>query len=485
LKVGLRKVKPLEVLSRDEVETIHKSSLNILEEIGVKVYSDKALEILRNSGAHVNSDKKVATLPSYLVEEALRKCPKTVRLGARNPKLDVTIDGRHVYGTTDGAGTITIDLESGERRLPTKEDVAKTAIIGDSLEYINMYYTCVTPMDVPKNLHILHEYDAAVNNTEKHFISGATDDPEATSYLVKMAAAVVGDKEELRKRPIVSSVACMASPLIVPAEAIDPSLILGQYGLPVEVMTMPIAGANGPITVAGSVLVGNAQFLAGNTILQLGNPGAPIMYSSYPLSMDLKTGAFSVAFPEVALITTGHIQMARYYGLPSYGGGTISSAKIPDEHAAYEKATNALFCTLAGSDVCGTIGLLENYSVLSYEQMLIDYEMYTMILKMLEGITIDDDALALEAIHKAGHEGHFLTQKHTLLHSRESWVPTLTDARPYATWKEAGAKSVVEKAREKAKQILKTHKPEPLDPSTREKLTELIHNAEKKVTVTA
>jgi len=251
--------------------------------------------------------------------------------------------------------------------------------------------------------------------------------------------------------------------------------------LPVEVMTMPIAGANGPITVAGSILIGNAQFLAGNTIIQMANPGAPIMYSSYPLSMDMKTGAFSVAFPEASLITVGHIQMAKYYGLPSYGGGTISSAKVPDEHAAYEKATNALLCTLAGSDVCGTIGLVENYSVLSYEQMLIDYEMYTMILKMHEGINVDDDTLALDVIRNVGQEGHFLTQKHTLLHSREVWVPMLTDARPYPTWKEAGAKSVVERAREKVKQILKTHKPEPLDSNVKEKLTETIKDAEKNI----
>jgi trimethylamine--corrinoid protein Co-methyltransferase len=464
------------------VETIHKSSLNLLEDTGVKVYSDRALEILENSAAYVDRDKRVAKFPSYLVEEALRKCPKSFRLCGRNPKLDITLDGRHIYGTTDGAATSVIDLETGERRMPTKEDVVKTAIIADSLEYINTYYTCATPMEVSKSMHILHEYEAAVNNTEKHFISGATDQPEAALYLVKMAAAVVGDDEELRKRPIISSVACMASPLVIPLEAIEPSIELGKYGLPVELMTMPIAGANGPFTVAGSVLIGNVQFLAGNTILQMANPGAPIMYSSYPLSMDVKTGAFSVAFPEATLITAGHLQMARHYGLPAFGGGTISSAKVPDEHAAYEKATNALLCGLAGSDMCGTIGLLENYSVLCYEQMIIDYEMYTMIMKMIEGISVNDDTLAVDLIRKVGHEGHFLAEKHTLLHSREAWVPKITDARPFQTWKEAGAKSVVENAREKVKEILKTHKPEPLDANVREKLTELIRSAEKKTT---
>ena len=479
MKFGLRKIKPIEILSHDDVETIHKSSLNLLEDTGVKVYSDKALKILENSAATVDSDKRVAKFPSYLVEEALRKCPRTFRLCARNPKLDITLDGRHIYGTTDGAATSVIDLETGERRMPTKEDVAKTAIIADSLEYINTYYTCATPMEVSKSMHILHEYEAAVNNTEKHFISGATDDPKATEYLIEMAATVVGDEEELRKRAIISSVACMASPLVIPQEAIEPSIELGKYGLPVELMTMPIAGANAPFTIAGSVLIGNVQLLAGNTILQMANPGTPIMYSSYPLSMDVKTGAFSVAFPEATLITAGHLQMAKHYGLPAFGGGTISSAKVPDEHAAYEKATSSLLCGLAGSDMCGTIGLLENYSVLSYEQMIVDYEMFTMIMKMIEGISVNDDTLAVDLIRRVGHEGHFLAEKHTLLHSREAWVPKITDARPYQTWKDAGAKSVVERAREKVREILKTHKPELLDKSVREKLTEIVKNAEK------
>jgi len=455
--------------------------LDILENLGLKVFSNQALKILDKSGATVNYDKQTAKIPQHLVDEALRKCPKTVILSARNPKLDVVLDGKHIVGTTDGTGISTIDLETGERRTPTKDDVAKTALIVDALDHIHMYYPTVTPMDFPGHAHVLHEYDAAIDNTKKHFISGATYLPEEASFLVEMASTLVGGREELTKRPIISAVACMMSPLIIPSEQTDSALEFARYRVPLILMTMPLTGATGPITVSGSILVGNAQILGAITIVQMASPGTPVIYSSYPLSMELKTGAFSVAFPEATLVTVGHIHMAKRYGLPSYGGGTISSSKVPDQQAAYEKSLCALTCALAGGDVCGTIGLLENYTVLSYEQMLIDYEMYEYMLKICAGIDVNYESLALETIYKVGMEGHFLAEKHTLKHANEVWTPMLSDPRPYATWKEAGGKNVVERARDKVKEILSTHRPPSLDQDIKKKIAEIIKEGEKKI----
>jgi len=476
-----RKVKTVKFLGKEELNSIHSASLDLLENLGVKVFSSEALKILDKSGARVDYDKQTVKIPQHLVGEALRKCPKTIRLCARNPKLDVVLDGKHIFGTTDGTGLTTIDLETGERRAPTKDDVKKSALIVDALGHINMYYPTVTPTDYPGHAHVLHEYDAALGSTEKHFVSGATYLPEEAGFLVEMASTFVGGKEELMKRPIISAVACMMSPLIIPLKETEAALEFAKYRVPIILMTMPLTGATGPVTVAGSVLVGNAQILAGITTLQMASPGTPVIYSSYPLSMEMKTGAFSVAFPEATLVTVGHIQMAKHYGLPSYGGGTISSSKVPDQQAAYEKSLCALTCMLAGGDVCGTIGLLENYTVLSYEQMLIDYEMYEYMLKLSEGIDVNDETLALETIYKVGAEGHFLAEKHTLKHAKEVWAPMLSDARPYGTWKEAGSKNVVERAREKAKQILSTHKAPSLDEGTRRKIHEIIKEGERKI----
>ncbi len=479
MKVGLRKLKPVKVFSDEDADRIHVLSLSLLEDLGVKVLSEKALKTLENAGAYVEYEKRTAKIPSYIVEEALRKAPKAVTLHSRNPKHHLSLDGVHVYGVTDGAGTNVIDLDTGKRRPPRKEDVANTALVVDYLEYMNLYYPTVTPRDTPLHSHILHEFEAALNNTDKHFVAGSMDNPKAVPFVIDMMTAVLGSEEEVRKRPIMSSVACQSSPLIVPYEAIEPSLDLARYNVPIIVMTMPIAGANGPVTVAGSVLLGNAQVLAAITILELAKAGSPVLYSSYPLSQDMKRGSQSVAFPEAIQIIAGHIQMAKHYGLPAFAGGTVSSAKLPDVQAAYEKSLNGLSTAMAGVDIgIGSIGLLENYNTLCYEQMLIDYEMYTMMLKLIGGIEVSDETLAMDAIRRVGLEGHYLADRHTIAHFRETWQPLLSDARPYDAWLKAGGKSVVDVAKEEVKKIIATHTPPQLNKEIKEQLSKIVNQAD-------
>jgi trimethylamine--corrinoid protein Co-methyltransferase len=242
---------------------------------------------------------------------------------------------------------------------------------------------------------------------------------------------------------------------------------------------MPITAATAPVTIAGTLLVGNAQVLSLITVVQMVYPGAPTIYSFCPMAMDVKGGAMGGAFPDATLASVGGVQLARYYGLPSLVGGWGSAAKIPDEQAAYEKALSALPMYLAGADLTQGIGLLENFMTSSYEQILIDYEIHSIIRKISHGMYVDDVTLALDAIWKVGHKGHFLAEKHTLQHLNECWIPVLTDARPYEEWKASGAKSITDVAREKVKQILATHEPEPLDPDTTKQLTVIIKEAEK------
>jgi trimethylamine--corrinoid protein Co-methyltransferase len=479
VKIGIKKLKPVKLFSDEDADRIHAVSLSLLRDIGVKVLSERALKILENAGAYVEYDRRLAKIPSYIVEEALRKAPKTFTLYSRNPKHNLNLDGVHLYGVTDGAGTHVIDLETGKRRPPRKEDVAKTALVVDYLEYMNLYYPTVTPRDTPLHSHIPHEFEAALNNTDKHFVAGSMDDPRAVPFVIGMMAAILGGEEQVRRTPIMSSVACQSSPLIVPYEAIEPSLDLARYNVPIIVMTMPIAGANAPVTVAGSVLIGNAQVLAALTILEMAKAGSPVLYSSYPLSQDMKRGSQSVSFPEAIQIIAGHVQMAKHYGLPAFAGGTVSSAKLPDVQAAYEKSLNGLSTAMAGVDVgVGSIGLLENYNTLCYEQMLIDYEIYTMMLKLIGGIEVNDETLAVDAIKRVGPEGHYLTDKHTIAHFRETWQPLLSDARPYDAWLKGGGKSVVDVARDEITKILKTHTPPQLDKDVKEQLSRIVSKAD-------
>lgn len=477
---GVYGMKPIDVLGARGAETIHVNSLLLLETMGIKVMSDEALKLLKEAGADVDEKSRVAKIPSHLVLESLKKCKRPVRLCARNPKNDLVLDESHFYICTDGTGLATIDLESGVRRDSIKKDVAESARLVDYLEYMNMYYPLATPLDVPKHAHTLHEFDAAFNNCEKHIISGATYLKEEAQYELKMAAAVVGGEDELKRRPIVSAVTCTTSPLVLGLTT-DAAIEFVRAGCPPMLMTMPLVGATSPMTVTGAVLLGNAQVLGLMTVCQLAAPGSPLCYSTEPMAMDVQTGLFEGLFPAANMVRASHVQMARYYKLPIFVGGWGSCSKLPDAQAAYEKCLSAFLYYLAGANITSGPGLLENWTVLSFEQLLLDYEMYTMMMDMLKGVKVDDDTMALDVIAKVGHEGHFLGQKHTIEHFKEMWQPMVTDGATYQAWKASGSKSALDHARDKAKEILKTHIPTPLDEDVRQELANIVKEGERNI----
>ena len=477
---GKMAIKPLEVINKDDVEKVHLSSLDMLDQIGIKVFSERALKILADAGAEVDSSAGVARIPSHLVSEAIDKCKRPVKLCARNPKYDFVMDGEHIHLCTDGSGIGVLDSETGQRRDSTKKDVADSARIADYLEYLNIYYPSVTPLDVPKHSHVLHELDAAFNNCEKHITSGTTYMREEAVYGVKMAQEIAGGEDELRRRPVLSAVVCTSSPLVLGLTT-DAAIEFARAGVPPIIMTMPLVGASSPVTLAGPIVLGNAQILALITVLQLDTPGAPIVYSSVPMAMEPQTGLFAAAFPSATMVTVAHVQMAKYYHLPIFVGGWGAASKVPDEQAAYEKSIMGYSMVMAGSDITSGPGLLENYTILSYEQLLLDHEMYTMMLETLKGVEISDETIAMDVCAKVGHEGHFLGQKHTIQHFKELWMPSLSDPRPYQAWAKDGAKDIVRVAGERAKKIIAEHKVEPLSSSARDRLTDIIREGEGKI----
>jgi len=295
-----------------------------------------------------------------------------------------------------------------------------------------------------------------------------------------MAAAVAGGWEELKRRPLVSAVACTTSPMVL-GMTTDAAIEFVRAGCPPMMMTMPLVGATSPMTVAGAVLVGNAQVLALTTVCQLAAPGSPVCYSTEPMAMDVQTGIFEGLFPAANMVRASHVQMARFYKIPIFVGGWGTCSKVPDAQAAYEKVLSAFLYYLSGTDITSGPGLLENWTVLSYEQLLIDYEIYTMMVDMLKSFPVTDESMAIDVTKKVGHEGHFLGQKHTIDHFKEMWQPVVTDGATYQTWKAAGSVSAVEHARAKVKEIIKTHQVTPLPDDIRKEFARIIKEGEEKI----
>ena len=480
MKIGQFGMKRFEVMEPRDAEAVHINSLHLLEHMGIKVVSDEGRRLLKEAGAEVDEKTKVCKIPSALVEESMRKCMRPVKIAARNPKNDIILDGRHCYTCTDGVGVATIDLDTGERRGSTLKDVADSAKIVDYLPMMHMYNPLVTPLEVPKHAHTVHEFLASLENCEKHFTTGSTYMKEEAQYELKMAAAVVGGWKELRRRPIISNLTCTTSPMVL-GMTTDAAIEFARAGCPPLIMAMPLIGATAPMTVAGATTLGNAQVIACATVLQLAAPGSPLTYSTEPMAMDVQSGLFEGLYPAADLVRAAHVQMAKYYKIPIFVGGWGSCSKVPDVQAGYEKAFSAFLCYLSGADITSGPGLLENWMVLSFEQLIIDHEMFTMMADILKGFQVNDDTVPMDVIMKVGHEGHFMGEKHTLDHFRSMWQPMVTDGQPYKTWKAAGSKSAVEHAREKAKNILKTHKPEPLATDLKKELTALVAEAEKNI----
>lgn len=469
----------LTVLTERQRKEVHERSLELLETMGLKVFSDEALEVLRKNGAEVDMRGKIARIPRSLVEEGLRKCARPVKLGGRTPEEDFVLDLEHHYLSTDGEGIAVLDFKTGKRREALLKDVEECARFIDTIPEIVAYTPMVTPSDVPTQAHTAYEFAASVQNTRKHIVSGGVYRKEEADTEIRIAAAVAGGREELRKRPLLSSINCVSSPMII-GKTIEPAIEYAGSGIPPIIMTMPLVGASGPATIAGSVLIGNAQVIGANAVVQLVHPGAPIIYSSVPMSMDITTGAFGGALPPGNLVACGHIQMARYYKLPFFSGGHGSGSKVPDPQAAIEKALSAWTMFLAGADFLGGPGLLESFTVLSYEQLLIDVEAYKMMASMLQGFPVDEESLAVPLIRKAGHEGHFLGEKVTMEVLKKGWRPLLTDVTPFASWAERGSKSILERAHEEAERILASGTYEPLSSEAQEEIRGILKESEGK-----
>jgi len=470
----------LNLLSKTELDYIHNATLEILENPGLLVPSERALGILEKAGANVDYEKTRVTIPSHVVGEALKKAPKTIKYCARNPKYDFTLEKKGAHFTTDGYGVYIRDFETGERRNSTSADLARWAVLADYLNMIHVFWPSIAPTDLPDAVEGFHALIISLNNTEKHVESDAYSAREA-QYVIEVAAAVVGGREELKKRPIISAVQCPIAPLGYDKGLIEAVIEFAKAGVPVVPLAMPLAGETGPVTLAGTLVINNAEVLGSLVISEFANPGAPVLYGGCPGNIDFKTGMLAVS-PEGGLLNASLAQLARYYNLPSEVCGGCSDSKVLDAQAAYERTISLFPVMLSGPDIICGMGGLEVAKAMMPELLVIDNEILESMSRVVRGYEINDDTLALDIIRKVGPGGHYLAEKHTLNNFlKEHWVPKISDRKPYDTWEKTGSKDIVKVAKEKVKEILATHKPEPIPKDVQKEISRILKRYEKEV----
>jgi trimethylamine--corrinoid protein Co-methyltransferase len=444
----------LELLSQDDVRQIHEATLDVIESVGVKFHSQRALDVLEAHGASVDRETTVARIPGAVVERALSTAPHEFTLGARNPEYDLPLDGEHIYISSDGCGVFCRDPATGEVRSSRKEDLENCARVVQALDNVSATSAVVSAQDCPPETRVLHEFDACVRNSEKHnIVVSIKEDWEARS-LIKMAEALAGGAEELRRRPMFTAIICTVSPLHQERYGMDLALVLAEAGIPVSFYPMPILGATGPVTIAGSAVVTNAEFVSGATLVQLAHPGAKVIHGGGPTAMEMRSGAYASNSPEAMLLRSCQGHMADFYGVPAWYGAGATTAKEPGIQSAYEN-TLAMFMAYAnGADVTFGTGLLDGSRILCLENMVVDDEIIGMVKRILTGIEVSEETLAVDLIKKMGFSGDYLFDDHTRAHVRELWQPRLGETGSYDGWRNAGARSTTEKAQERVAAIL-------------------------------
>jgi len=464
-------------LSESDIEAIHDASLRVLEKTGIKVLSKPALDILKKAGAKVDYETNHATIHRNVVEEALKMAPRTIKYCARNPRYDFVLNRQESHFCATGGPPFMVDWETGKRRYSTSEDIAQCATIADYLDHVDLIWPLGAGNDVPAPVRYIVDMCTSLRNSEKHFEGDATTGKEA-QYQIEIAAAIVGGREELRERPIFSHVICTLPPLCYDKGMTEASIELGRAGIPVVVMPMPTTGGTGPATLAGTMVVNNAEFLGGLVIQEFASPGAPVVYAAAVGTIDFKTGSNTLS-PEESLMHLGLNQVAHYYDLPSeigIVGGTTS--KVLDTQAGYERARTILTHLLATPDIALGMGALEGARMTSAEALVIDNEIIDYALRFVEGFVVNDDTLAVDIIDKVGPGGIYLGEKHTVQHFRERWMSRLSDISSYETWEKQGSRSIDEVAREKVREILATHKVTPLPEDVEKEIGRILKRAE-------
>jgi len=312
----------MQSLTPAEVDNVHGATLEVLHHSGINVYCPEALEILAEGGADVDFATGRVRIPPYLVEESISSAPPIVILAGRNPRNDVIVGGRRVHFTTFGAGSRVVDHETGRIHDATKSDLALTALVCDALDNVDIFTSTMVATDMPHDLAGLHEAEAFLLNTSKHCQHDHLDDGWEARSFFEMAAAISGGWENLKKRPIVSAMVCPSSPLQLPRGVAEIIIEAARAEIPVNIVPMVMAGATGPVTLAGSLVINNAEVLGGIVLHQLTRRGAPVIYGSSSTIFDMKYLTAPVGAPELGMLSAGVAEMARFYLLPSYVGGT-------------------------------------------------------------------------------------------------------------------------------------------------------------------
>ncbi|RME78779.1 MAG: trimethylamine methyltransferase [Chloroflexi bacterium] len=449
-----------QVLSEDEIEAIYFSALRVLYETGVCVYDKEGVDVAHSGGAIVEhkpgEDCWLVKIPPWMVDKARATLPKKVVVIGPDRKYRMELYKNQIYFGAGSDTPFTLDPYTGERRRATYKDVKNFARLAQALPNLDFHMSLGITQDTAVGTYDRWQYLAMLEGTTKPINITAVD-MDGLKDQLEMAYIRVGGKEEWRKGPIFSLYIEPVSPLSHSQEVVQKLLFATDNEIPFVYTPCPLAGATAPSTLAGTAVQALTESLFGIVLSQIRKPGAPLIIGGLMSNMDMRTAVYCYGSPEMALLSAAYTDITKWLGVPMYETAGCSDVKTFDEQAAMEAAINITTAALVGGNMIHDVGYIEQGLTSSPDMMVASNEIISMVKRILRGIPVTDETMALDVMDAVGPGGHFLDQDHTYERFRtEIWQPELMDRQVWENWELAGKKDFQQRVHEKVIQILET-----------------------------
>lgn len=464
-----RNIPNFEVLTEEALEIIEANAETILEEVGVNfVDNPAALERWRNAGADISGER--VRIPRGLARKLCATAPKTFTQHARNPDRNVVIGGKNLVLAPVYGPPFVRDIDGG-RRYATMDDFRKFVKLGYMSKWLHHSGgTVCEPTDVPVNKRHLDMLHAHMTLSDKPFMGSVTE-PSRAQDSVEMCEVLFG-KDFVQENTVMTSLININSPMTFDDVMMGALEVYAKNNQACIISPFIVGGAMAPVSIAGTLTQVLAEVLAGIAYSQLIRPGAPVIMGAFVSSIDMNSGAPTFGTPEASHITYGAGQLARRLGLPYRSAGSFCGSKLPDAQAGYETANSLNMGLLAGVNfMLHSCGWLEGGLVSSFEKFVMDADQLGTLHHLAAGVSVDENAQAMDALREVGPGGHFLGCAHTQKNFKSAfWKSDLLDYKPFETWEDEGARDTQTLAAERVKALISNYKQPALDPSISEAL---------------
>ncbi|CAB1082488.1 Trimethylamine methyltransferase mttB (EC (TMA methyltransferase) [Olavius algarvensis Delta 1 endosymbiont] len=458
-------------LSTEEVEKIHDTSLDILENIGVRVHLEQARDIFAKHGCKVDPNSQVVKLPRKVVEFYRQAFVPSFTFRGRDSHFDRTIpDDRPVVVTASSAPNL-IDPVSGEERRATSDDIANIAFLINELPGYDIFSISTLANDAPKGQLSLWRFYPALKNCLKPVRSNTPNMKELLQVL-ELGALIAGSEDAYKERPLINHHCCpVVSPLTMDSAITEQLIYLTERGLPVYCTIAPNGGMTSPMSLLGTLAVGNAEFLVASVLMQMVRPETPLIYAVLSTVADMRKGNYAPGGIETGIMQMGHCQMARFYNVPCGGYIGLTNAHMDDVQSGYETGMGATSALLGGADMFNMGGLLSSLLTFDFGKAVIDNEIGLMLKRIHRGLEFSTENLSLELISKVGNGGSYTDEVDTFNRMRTTaLLPSVAFRDVRAAWEDMGKSDAHSRALTEARKILTRDNPAVLSPRVDDKI---------------